>query len=148
LNGFLLDTSVLSAFAPDRPRVLPPLETWIDARSETLFIPTIVVLELQRGIAKLRRAGGSLRASRLDAWLTSMLREYNARTLPVDVDIARIAGDIEDATIAAGRPTGLPDILIAATALSRDLIVLTANARHFDAVGARHLNPFTDDLPS
>lgn len=49
---------------------------------------------------------------------------------------------MEDAAIARGRSPGLPDILIAATALEHDLTILTANTRHFDVLKVANLNPF------
>ena len=35
-----------------------------------------------------------------------------------------------------------PDLLIAATALEHDLIVVTRNVRHFEPTGVRLVNPF------
>ena len=49
---------------------------------------------------------------------------------------------MEDMAIALGRNPSLPDILIAATALERDLTILTANNRHFDVLKVANLNPF------
>lgn len=49
---------------------------------------------------------------------------------------------MEDTAIAHGRSPGLPDILIAATALEHGLTILTANNRHFDALKVANLNPF------
>ena len=34
------------------------------------------------------------------------------------------------------------DVLIAATALSRGLVVATRNVRHFDPLGVKVINPF------
>lgn len=49
---------------------------------------------------------------------------------------------MEDAAIARGRSPGLPDVLIAATAVEHDLTILTANNRHFEALKVANLNPF------
>ncbi|SFK20868.1 hypothetical protein SAMN04488498_103382 [Mesorhizobium albiziae] len=109
---------------------------------------SIVILEIQRGISRLRRAGGTTRASGLDHWLGSLLVDFREQTLSVDTEIARLAGEIEDAAIARGRNPGLADILNAATALTHDLTVVTSNMRHFEPLGVRHLDPFKDNLPS
>ena len=44
-----------------------------------------------------------------------------------------------------GTPDPIPaiDALIAATALERDLVVVTRNIRHVERTGARHLDPFS-----
>ncbi|MBX3571878.1 MAG: PIN domain-containing protein [Mesorhizobium sp.] len=150
MSGFLIDTSVLSIFAADRPAVPLPLKRWIVEKGtrEALLTSSIVVLETKRGIAKLRRAGGLSRADRLETWLTSMLVDFEDRTLPVDTAIASLAGEIEDAAIARGRSPGLADVLIAATARVHDLTVLTSNARHFGVLGVAHFDPLTSPLPA
>lgn len=150
MSGFLVDTSVLSIFAPDRPPVPLPLRRWIveQGAQEALFTSSIVVLETRRGIAKLRRTGGLSRADRLEAWLASLLADFDDRTLPVDTVVASLAGEIEDAAIARGRSPGLADVLIAATARVHDLTVLTSNARHFEVLGVAHFDPLTSPLPA
>jgi predicted nucleic acid-binding protein len=54
----------------------------------------------------------------------------------------RIAGQLGDAAQAQGRHPGLADVAIAAIARSRQLVILTLNARHFDPLGAESRNPF------
>ena len=144
MNGYLLDTSVLSVFAPDRAALSPAFQAWLShtGRRQTWYIPAIAVGEVQKGVAKLRRAGGVERAERLERWLDSLLVEFDERVLSVGSAIARRAGEMEDVVIALGRNPGLPDILIAATALEHDLTVLTANNRHFDTMKVANLNPF------
>ena len=46
----------------------------------------------------------------------------------------------------AGEMFSLADIVIAATALVNDLVVLTSNSRHFDVLKVRHLDPATAEL--
>lgn len=149
MSGFLLDTSVLSAFAPDRPRVAENLQRWILDQGDrgTLFVSTIVILEIQRGIAKLRRSGGKTRADRLDQWLSGLVADFNEQVLSVDLTIAKLAGELEDGAIALGRSPGLADVLIAATAKSHGLIVLTTNVRHFAVLDIPHIDPFAQELP-
>ncbi len=67
------------------------------------------------------------------------------RTMQVREAKARRAGTMEDAAIAGGRSPGLPDILIAATALEHELTVLTTNCRHFEVFEVANLNPFAPD---
>ena len=143
MSGFLLDMSVLSAFAPGRPELPETFGQWLEekGRREAWYVPAIAAAEVQKGVAKLRRSGAKARASQLEQWLTELLTEFGERILPIDAAVARQAGEMEDAAIALGRDPGLPDVLIAATAQQHGLTVLTANVRHFAALGVPHLNP-------
>lgn len=147
--GYLFDTSVLSVFAPGRPPLSPPLAEWLLGLGERqeAFVSTIVILEAQRGFAKLRRQGAAARAEALENWLEDILVEFGDQVLPPTTGIARLAGNLEDQMIAKGRNPGIADILIASTALFHGLTVLTANARHFSALGVPYINPFADNRP-
>lgn len=105
---------------------------------------SIVVLELEKGIAKLKRSGAASKAARIGDWFERLLTEFDQRILPVDVAIARDAGKLEDAAIAKGFSPGLADIMIASTARLNGMSVLTANVRHFAILDVPHLNPFTE----
>lgn len=145
-KGYLLDTSVLSAFAPDKPPLPPGFDAWLRARSGRLFIPCIAVAELEQGIRKLRRGGGSARAARLSAWLDGLIEQFADRLLPLDTAACRIAGQIADRAVAAGKHPGFPDVAIAALAQQAGLMVLTCKVRHFVALGIACADPF-EQLP-
>ena len=90
LEGYLLDTSVVSALAPGREAFLPPhFDDWLQARHRQLFLPCVAVAELAQGIGKLRRSGGTERADRLDRWLDGLIAVYAERILPLDLDRTR-----------------------------------------------------------
>lgn len=141
-EGYLLDTSVLSAFAPDRAAVSPELGIWLRAASDRLFVPCIAVAELEQGIAKLHRAGGVARAARLSIWLDGLLKHYGDRVLPLDAAVSRVLGRMADAAVASGQHPGFPDAAIAALAKHHALLVLTRNTRHFDVLGVANADPF------
>lgn len=147
MTGHLLDTSILSVFAPGRRDLPPHFEAWAEEQREhgSWYLSTIVIHELERGIAKLRRAGGVSRADALKLWLSDTLLHYEGRILSVDTLVAREAGKLEDSAIAAGRNPGLADVLIAATARIHDLSILTANVRHFAVLDVSFRNPFSQD---
>ena len=141
MSGWLFDTNVLSAFAPGRP--LPSAQTreWVENRTDDLFLSTVAVREVEAGVAKLLRLGALRRSDTLKAWLEGMLDLYEERLLDFDLAAARIAGRLHDAATAAGRHPGFADIAIAAIAMANDLVVLTANQRHFEPLGVETLNP-------
>lgn len=122
------------------------MRNWVAEQGErgSWQISSIVILEVERGIAKLKRAGGHIKAERINEWFERLLVEFNQRILPIDLAIAREAGKLEDATIARGANPGLADVLIAATARLNGLSVLTGNTRHFAILEVPYLNPFTE----
>ncbi|PBC10714.1 type II toxin-antitoxin system VapC family toxin [Mesorhizobium sp. WSM3859] len=146
MSGYLLDTSFLSAFAPDRHRLPSHVLTWVDEQRErgSWHTSSIVVLELEKGIAKLKRSGASAKAARIGDWFERLLTEFDQRILAVDVTIAREAGKLEDAAIAKGFNPGLADVVIASTARVNGMSVLTANIRHFAILDVPYLNPFAE----
>ena len=132
LNGYLLDTSVVSVLALGREAVVPtPFGEWLQAHHQELFLPCIAVAEMAQGIGKLRRAGGKERADRLDRWLDGLLASYADRILPLDACAARLAGQISDAAMAQGCHPGFADVAIAALAQNASLLLLTCNLKHF-----------------
>jgi predicted nucleic acid-binding protein len=111
-------------------------------RADALFLSSITAAEIEAGIAKLRRTGGTRRAEGLRSWLDQILEQYAERLLPFDLPAAQIAGQFIDSAQAQGRYPGFADIAIAAIAKSRQLVLLTVNLRHFESLGIETLNPF------
>lgn len=147
MNGYLLDTNVISAFAPGKAAVSAEMAAWFEAQTEFLFISAVSVVEIHAGIAKLRRGGASRRADDLTAWIDRLLGLYGDKVLPLDTAVARLAGAIADRAKASGHDPGLADIAIAATGLVHGLAILTRNRRHFQPLGAVLLDPFENALP-
>lgn len=97
--------------------------------------------EIQQGIAKLRRSGGESRAALLASWFERVLDGFGTNAVALDVTVARVAGEMVDSAYAIGRPTGIADVLIAATAKSLGCVVLTRNLRHFLPLGVDAIDP-------
>jgi predicted nucleic acid-binding protein len=113
MTGWLLDTNILSAFAPGKPPLAPNLARWFEECTEDLFLSAITAAEIEAGISKLRRTGSARRADELRTWFERMLSFYSDRVLPFDLGAARIAGSLGDAAQADGRHPGFADIAIA-----------------------------------
>jgi hypothetical protein len=145
-SGYLLDTSVLSMLAPGRPAPGDAFAAWVRTHADSLRISAITVAEIEQGIRKLRRQGGTERAELLSRWLDALLDHGPDYVLPLDGRTGRIAGRLSDEATARGRHPGFPDIAIAATAMAHDLVVLTRNTRHFAELGMRFADP-TQELP-
>lgn len=141
-DGYLLDTSVVSLLARGREAFVPtPLGDWLQAHHKELFLPAIAVAEMAQGIGKLRRAGGTERADRLDRWLDGLLAAYADRILPLDARAARLAGLLSDAAMAQGCHPGFADVAIAALAQNANLLLLTCNLKHFQPLGVACADP-------
>ncbi len=140
-GGYLIDTSVISVLVPDRAGVDPKLSRWLRERQERLYLSAITVAEIEMGFRKLRRAGARARADQLSDWLDRLTQSFGERVLAVDAIVARAAGALSEAAVAAGRHPGYADVLIGATARAHDLLLLTANAKHFDAIGVANADP-------
>jgi hypothetical protein len=104
------------------------------------FLPAQVVGELRRGVENLKRRGDLPQAASLESWLEFVLEEYAERILSFNAESAHIWGRL---MVSSGQNP--IDKQIAAIALLYDLTVVTRNAEHFRATGAKVLNPFHDD---
>ncbi|MEC5292309.1 type II toxin-antitoxin system VapC family toxin [Aurantimonas sp. C2-6-R+9] len=132
---YLLDTMVVSELAktPPHDAVLAWLARNADSKQ---FLSVMTFGELERGIASLRRRNRN-RADRLSIWFAGLSEEFVDRTLPVTYPIARIWGQLS-----IHSHSHAADLLIAATALEHDLIIVTRNIRHFAPTGAKLFNPY------
>jgi predicted nucleic acid-binding protein len=143
VSGYLMDTNIVSMFSPGKPPLPAKTDAWFTANRADLYVPAFAFHELRRGIAKHDRQGGHTKAQTLLQWLQGLLTTYAARTVPFDAAVAMQAGALEDAATAAGKHPGLADVMIAATAKTHSMTLLTANLKHFQPLGVPCLNPLT-----
>ncbi|MBY3583744.1 type II toxin-antitoxin system VapC family toxin [Rhizobium bangladeshense] len=133
MTAYLLDTNIISKFAPDRTPPSDSVRAWFHARGEAdaLFLSVMTLSEVEKGMRSLHRRGGIERAKRLSQWLNLITDSFGDRILPMDALVARIAGALADEAESKGCHPGLGDLIIAATARAYDLTVVTENLRHF-----------------
>lgn len=133
---FLLDTNVISELRKPKPH--GAVVAWLKMQqSDALFISAMSIAEIQQGI-ELTRAQDADRADVLENWLQHELLP-SAQILPMDADVARAW-----AKLMHKRSNILfEDALIAATAMTHRLTVVTRNVRDFKALGIECLDPFT-----
>ena len=105
--------------------------------AEQLHLSVVTLGEIERGIEKSRQGDAEF-ADTLAAWLESLIQLYADRLLPVTPIVARRWGRL---SAQLGHESA--DLLIAATALTYGLTVVTRIIGHFKPTGVRVLNPFS-----
>lgn len=133
----LLDTNIISAMR--RPDRNPQVAAWAaSAASDAFFLSAISVMELERGVERLRDRDRA-QARILDRWLDAVLTGYGDRILPLTTPIARRWGKL-----AQQLGNISLDLAIAATALEHDLVVATRNVAHFTPASVATVDPFAE----
>jgi toxin FitB len=134
---FLLDTNVVSELR--RPeRADANLRAWASNTPAELCATSVVtVVELERGILLMERRD-SVQGRVLRRWLEEeILARLAARILPIDTVVAR-----QCARLHVPDPRPERDALIAATALTHGLTIVTRNVTDFEPMGVALLNPW------
>ena len=135
---YLLDTCVISELAKPVPerKVL----NWLNGTpSEVLLLSVVTIGEIRKGLTKLP---DSKRKENLTLWLNTLLEDYQPRILPVDLAVADNWGLIQGNAEMAGSPMSSIDGLIAATAYTHNLTVVTRNESDFSAARVPIINPW------
>ncbi len=131
---YLLDTNIVSELRKPKPHggVLAWLQSVDDKQ---LFLSAVTLGEIQAGI-ELTREQDVAKAAEIEAWLDLVGSAYNV--LPMDGAVfrqwARLMHRQSD--------TLYEDAMIAATAKTHGLTVVTRNVADFHALGLQVLNPF------
>ena len=134
MRGYLLDTNVISMLSPSRDDASPAFLQWLEDRDREgrIFLSVITVHEIEKGIALLEHKGATAKARDLLAWNNGLVDTYDDRILEFDAHAAATAGRLEVRAVAAGHDPGMADAAIAGIAEARELVIVTANIRHFE----------------
>lgn len=139
--NYLLDTCVISELVRMRPE--PRVLAWIEGiPEERLHLSVLTLGELQKGIAKL---DASPRKQQLEKWLAEDVRKrFAERIMDLDVDTLVLWGRIMGEGERRGRTWPLMDSLMAASALTCRMILVTRNLSDVQDMGAELLDPWQE----
>ena len=137
MNGYLLDTNILSELRKEN-RCDAGVRRWFEeAASDELFVSVLVLGEIRQGIERIRLRDQA-QASALEKWLCWVSTEFADRMLPVDEKVADQWG-----RLGLHQPVPVLDAFLAATAITRDLTVVSRDEDGFRNTGVRVVNPFS-----
>jgi hypothetical protein len=134
--SYLLDTNIISEVARTKPNAA--VVEWLDKVPQSALHMSVLSLgEIRNGVERLKP--GPRRES-LRVWLEQVLTAWlEDRILPVDHAVADQWGRL---TAATKNTLSTADSLIAATALTHNLRVVTRNTKDFDVPGLELVNPW------
>lgn len=132
---YLLDTNVLSETR--KSRIDENVAAFLgEVDSTSLYLSVLTLGEFSRGI-EIKRQSDPDAAESIGEWVAQAKRDFAARILPVDENVARIWG-----ILSADRSRPVVDTLIAATAIAHDLILVTRNVKDIKGIDVLSLDPW------
>lgn len=136
--SYLLDTCIISELVKPSPnqQVIDWLENMPD---EELFLSVISFGEIRKGINKLPK---SKKKNQLESWLKSLLEYYQDRILPISLEVADNWGVMQAEADASGKSLVSIDSLIAATAQTHQMRIVTRNVSDFNQASVTVINPW------
>ncbi|MFL6194930.1 MAG: type II toxin-antitoxin system VapC family toxin [Thermoanaerobaculia bacterium] len=131
---YLLDTNVISELRRSRPH--GAVVAWLEGVADTdLHLSAVTLGELQAGV-EITREQDPEKAFQIESWIDQVEQTWNV--LPLDGRTLRVWAKL----MHRRSDDLLADALIAATARTHHLVVVTRNVRDFAHLGVETLNPF------
>ncbi|HRP94810.1 MAG TPA: type II toxin-antitoxin system VapC family toxin [Rhodocyclaceae bacterium] len=138
---FVLDTNVVSELRKVRAgKADPNVAAWAESvDAADLFVSAVTIMELEIGVLQIERRDAG-QGAMMRAWLDHhVLPEFSGRVLPIDAAVAQRCARLHVPDRRSER-----DALIAATAITHGMTVVTRNVADFEPTDALVLNPWTD----
>ncbi len=143
MNGWLLDTNVLSELRRSRPerKVL----AFVRAQPlDLLYVSSVTFAEIRFGIELVTDVN---RRAELNDWLTHKVRPlFEQRVLAITEDVMFKWRLLVEGGRKAGHTFSQPDLIIAATALHYGLTIVSRDIGDFQKADAPVFNPWVDSV--
>lgn len=132
-----MDTNVFSEQAKPTPD--PKVIAWLREHESQLYVSTITIGEIRRGIERLPDGE---KKERLGQWLQKLCDCLQGRILGFNTSTAHVWGQLKAKWEREGVTIPSLDSQIAATASRHSLVLVTRNTDDFKRTGIKTLNPF------
>jgi len=132
---FLVDANVLSE--PTRPAPNLNVVKWLKQHEADLTVDPFILGEIRFGILLLPKGR---RRTRLEAWFDEGVQRVHC--LPWEEQSGLRWAQLLASLRRGGKAMPIKDSLIAATALTHDLIIATGNPADFEKAGVKIVDPF------
>ncbi len=134
--SYLIDTNIISEVRKGDRCDAKVSEWYASIADEDLFLSTLVLGEIRKGV-ELARPRDAGKATALERWLRDVKAAFAGRVLGIDNAVSDQWG-----RMSAIRTVPVIDGLLAATAVTNGLTLVTRNDRDIAGLGATVLNPF------
>ncbi|GMV32917.1 MAG: VapC toxin family PIN domain ribonuclease [Chloroflexi bacterium] len=136
---YLLDTCVVSELISKQPN--SDVIEFVDGLDpEDVFLSVITVGEIAKGIEKLPK---SRRKQDLLTWLEEeLLIRFEGNIISLDIGVLMRWGELAAKLEGVGVTLPAIDALIAATALTHNMTIVTRNESDFENTGVEIINPW------
>ena len=135
--SYLVDTNSFSETVKPRPD--PKLLTWLRLHEAELYVSTITLGEIRRGIERLP---AGKRQDQLRTWLMELAAGLQERVLSFNASTAHVWGQLKAEWEREGLSIASLESQIAATAHRYGLTIVTRNVADFQKTGVKVINPF------
>ena len=144
MNGWLLDTNVISELR--RPRPKGRVVAFVAAQPlEQLFVSTVTLAEIRFGIEIISDPS---RRTSLNDWLNNKVRPlFDQRVLAISEDVMFRWRLLVEEGRKAGHTFSQPDLIIAATAVHFGLTVVTRDTADYVRARVPVFNPWVEAKP-
>lgn len=143
--SYLLDTNVVSELRRAKSgKANLQVVAWAETMpAASLFLSAITLMELELGVLLIERRDPT-QGTMLRIWFEKqVLAAFSGQILAVDTAVARRCAKLH-----IPDPRSERDALIAATALTHGLVVVTRNVADFAPTGVEIFNPWIGESPS
>lgn len=123
---YLLDTNVVCEATAKNPE--PAVLSWCEGNSDECCLSCITIGEIWKGIHLLPTGK---RKDAIHRWAASIEKDFADACLPLDSATLKTWGRLYAKHEAKGFNMGVMDSLLAATAITHDLILVTRNTKDF-----------------
>jgi predicted nucleic acid-binding protein len=132
---YLVDANVLSE--PTRPDPSGAVVAWLRRHERAIAVDPVILGEIRFGILLLPRGR---RRQRLERWFEAGVRRLHCLSWEPETGLrwAELLAKLR----ATGRAMPVKDSLIAATALTHGMTIVTGNVADFEKAGCPVVNPF------